>query len=167
MNDPKGVRNMKAFAMMLALASMLAASGARAERVDCEPARCAVQSAIAAQCSCDTATNHGQYVSCVAHIVRQLAANGTVPVTCKGKVTRCAAKSVCGKPGFVTCQIPTDTCTIPVGALTGTCTDDPAITCATDLDCGAKCKVKSTSDRCTASGGFVGTASSCCAACTQ
>ena len=44
-----------------------------AANVDCEPARCAVQTAIAARCpSCDGADNHGRYVSCVARIVREL-----------------------------------------------------------------------------------------------
>jgi len=37
---------------------------------DCEPARCAAQAAIIAQCpSCDGAGNHGRFVSCVAQQV--------------------------------------------------------------------------------------------------
>jgi hypothetical protein len=150
---------MKVLAIITVLTSILAASQVRAASIDCEPARCAVQAAVAAQCSCATATNHGQYVSCVAHAVRQLATDGTIPTACKGKVTRCAAKSVCGKTGFVTCQVPTDTCTA------GRCVDDPTKICTTNLDCGAKCKIKSASDRCTAAGGTVGTSSTCCATC--
>ncbi|HLK11941.1 MAG TPA: hypothetical protein VKW76_11210 [Candidatus Binatia bacterium] len=133
---------------------------------DCEPARCAVQAAIAQNCSCATAPNHGQYVSCVAHQVKALVASGAVPTTCKGAVTRCAAKSVCGKAGFVTCEIPTDACVIPAGATTGTCAANPALTCATSLDCGAACKIKHDADLCTAVGGTVGTSPTCCASCT-
>ena len=150
------------------LAALLLTAGvASATKIDCEPSRCAAQAAIAAQCPCPEATNHGQYVSCVAHVVRQLAAQGDVAINCKGKVTRCAARSTCGKPGFVTCQIPTSECVIAEGALTGTCADDPTIVCTGDLDCGAKCKVKSSGDRCLQAGGFVGLATSCCADCAQ
>ena len=113
-----------------------------AARPDCEPARCAVQLAIAAECTCETATNHGRYVSCVAHVVKRFSDQGLIPTNCKGKVTRCAAHSTCGKPGFVTCLIPTDTCDLT----TGFCVDDPTIPCLTDVDCGAKCKIKSSSD---------------------
>ena len=136
-------------------------SPAHAVKVDCEPARCATQSAVAAECPCEGQANHGQYVSCVAHVVRRLASDGTIPINCKGKVTRCAAKSTCGKPGFVTCLIPTDTCDLT----TGFCIDDPTIACTTDLDCGAKCKIKSTADGCVARSGVVGTSTTCCASC--
>jgi hypothetical protein len=140
---------------------VLGASEARAGRVDCEPARCAVQAAIAAECPCAEAVNHGRYVSCVAHVVNRLAAGGTIPTACKGKITRCAARSTCGKPGFVTCLVPTDTCDLT----TGFCADDPTLVCTTNLDCGAKCKTKSSADSCRARGGVVGTESSCCAIC--
>jgi len=143
--------------------ALFGAPAVQAARVDCEPARCAVQAAIATECSCEGATNHGRYVSCVAHVVRRLAAEGTIPINCKGKVTRCAARSTCGKPGFVACQIPTDACDLT----TGTCVKDPTLACTTDLDCGAKCKIKSSADRCAARGGVIGTASSCCADCAE
>jgi hypothetical protein len=64
--------------------------------VDCEPARCAVQAALEAECPCTAASNHGRHVSCVAHVVKRLADEGTIPVNCKGKIKRCAARSVCG-----------------------------------------------------------------------
>jgi hypothetical protein len=134
---------------------------ANAVRPDCEPARCAVQSAIARDCSCEGSTNHGRYVSCVAHVVKRLSHDGLVPTNCKGKVTRCAARSICGKAGFVTCQIPTDTCDLT----TGFCVDDPAIACLTDLDCGAKCKIKSSAEGCMARGGVPSAAANCCAGC--
>jgi hypothetical protein len=147
--------------VLLALSLALGfAAAARAEKVDCEPARCAVQAAIASECSCPEATNHGRYVSCVAHVVRRLAANGTIPITCKGKVTRCAARSTCGKPDFVTCYTPTDTCDLT----TLKCVESPELSCATDLDCGSVCKVRR-AESCALRGGTAGTASSCCAAC--
>jgi len=49
---------------------------------------------------CGTAKTHGQYVSCVAH---QAKANTTLPKECRGAVIKCAARSTCGKTGFVTC----------------------------------------------------------------
>ncbi|HSQ01441.1 MAG TPA: hypothetical protein VL049_29825 [Candidatus Dormibacteraeota bacterium] len=145
------------------LTMALGATAARAV-VDCEPARCAVQAAIDTQCPCAAATNHGQHVSCVAHVVKKLSADGTIPTQCKGKITRCAARSICGKAGFVTCQIPvTGTC----DTTTGTCVENATLTCVIDTDCviGSKCKTKSSGDLCLASGGVVGAGTSCCAAC--
>ena len=49
---------------------------------------------------CANATNHGQYVSCVA---QQANGNASLPTECRGFVKRCAARSTCGKPGFITC----------------------------------------------------------------
>jgi len=137
------------------------ASHAGVAQTDCESARCAVQTAIDQNCSCTAATNHGQYVSCVAHQVKQLSRAGQVPTNCKGKVTRCAARSVCGKTGFVTCLLPIDSC----DTTTGTCASNPAIPCTTALDCGSKCHTKSSATLCTAAGGTVGGGSTCCAAC--
>ena len=128
-----------------------------ATKIDCEPSRCAAQSAIAQECPCEGATNHGRYVSCVAHVVRRLAASGDVAINCKGKVTRCGARSTCGKPGFVTCQIPVSACE------NGLCANDLTTICVTDLDCGAKCKTKSSDVGCLNVGGVVGQATSCCA----
>jgi hypothetical protein len=137
-------------------------------KVDCEPARCAAQAEIIRQCpSCDDATNHGRFVSCVAHVVKTLSADGTIPGNCKGKVVSCAARSTCGKPGFVRCLFPTDTCVIDPATGLGTCAANPALACVTDLDCGAKCKTKSSGDRCTLHGGTVAGTGSCCAACAS
>jgi hypothetical protein len=138
----------------LGLAPHLAAAS------DCEAARCAVQAAINQNCPCDSATNHGRYVSCVAHQVKSL-----VPVDCKGKVTRCAARSTCGKAGFVTCtRQRLGTCNLT----TGTCVEDPTVVCSSDANCvlGTTCSIKRDSDHCTAAGGSVGTSSTCCASCT-
>jgi len=153
----------------LSLVVVLTAGPVRASSTDCEAARCAVQQAIADQCPCDTATNHGRYVSCVAHVRNQLAKDGTIPKNCKGAVQRCAARSICGKPGFVTCQIPQfGTCGTPCTADPATtCCEDATTACTVDTDCvvGTKCKIKSTADGCTAAGGSVGTSPTCCADC--
>ena len=123
-----------------------------------------MQAALDAQCPCSAASNHGKHVSCVAHVVKRLAADGTVPTECKGKITRCAAHSICGKEGFVTCQVPVSgTCDLG----TGTCIENPALTCLADGDCliESKCRTKRSAVRCVASGGTVGAGSSCCANC--
>ena len=134
---------------------------ANAAPVDCEPARCAVQTALDQQCPCDAATNHGRHVSCVAHVVKRLAKDGTIPTNCKGKIKRCAARSICGKPGFVTCDFPTDTC----DPVTLTCSGDPAVACAADVDCGFRCRIKRSAELCTERGGVVGAGATCCANC--
>src|SRR5262245_50739178 len=133
------------------------AAGPLSAQVDCEAARCAAQAEINRQCPCTAATNHGRYVSCVTHVVKTLAANpDLVPPNCKGKVTRCAARSTCGKSGFVRCLFPTDTCDLA----TGTCTENPALACTTDLECGSRCSTKRSSDTCSAQGGTDGGAGS-------
>jgi len=58
------------------------------------------QAAIAANCNCAGATNHGAYVSCAAG---QAQGTSTLNPSCRGKVVSCAARSTCGKPGFVLC----------------------------------------------------------------
>ena len=58
-------------------------------------------------CPCASASDHGQYVKCVAAVANAAAAAGTLPTSCKGAVKKCAAKSTCGKPGFKTCCLTT------------------------------------------------------------
>jgi hypothetical protein len=107
----------------------------------------AAREAAAMSCDCASSTNHGQYVKCVK--TAAAAATGApinLPVQCKSAVTKCAAHSVCGKPGFVSCCITTPK--------------------------GTKCKSKKDEAHCTAKGGTVtGTSttgcSSCCDACTN
>jgi hypothetical protein len=147
----------------LLLVTVVGAAAAHAG-VDCEPSRCAVQAAIDTQCPCAAASNHGRHVSCVAHVVKRLSDDGTIPTQCKGKITHCAARSICGKVGFVTCQIPvTGTC----DTVAGTCVENPALVCLTDVDCviGSKCHTKRSADLCLAKGGTVGAGTSCCADC--
>ena len=95
----------------------------------------AAREAANSTCSCATATNHGQYVKCVAGVAKSRVTAGTLPKSCKGAVVKCAAHSTCGKTGFVTC-------------------------CTT-----AGCKPKKSAAACTAKGGTVGTCKSCCDAC--
>jgi hypothetical protein len=94
------------------------------------------------QCGpCAAATNHGVYVSCVAGVANDRANNNLLPKNCKGKVKKCAAKSSCGKPGFVTC-------------------------CITNSK-GTKCKLKKDATACTDKGGTVNTTHSSCCSNTQ
>jgi hypothetical protein len=120
-----------------------------ADPPDCEAARCSVQSAV--DTCCANAKNHGQFVSCVAHAVK---ASG-IPTNCKGKVTRCAARSTCGKEGFSTCTPTCDT-------TTGTCVNDPTVTCTTNSDCG-RCHTRPSG---TCPAGTTEGSGSCCPTCT-
>lgn len=124
--------------------------------VDCTSASALIEAA-AAQCSCD-ATNHGQYVSCVSHAIKQL----DIPRQCKRTMASCSSRSTCGRTGAVTCQ------RSKPGACdttSGTCVRGTSATgtCAANADCVAtKCSIMSSADRCIAAGGSPGTGS-CCA----
>src|SRR5262245_51582547 len=92
---------------------------------------------------CASASNHGRYVSCVAHAAKDLVDSGDLPKECKGEVTSCAARSTCGKPGAVTC-------------------------CRVDKRGKVKCSTKRSADQCKPPKGgqaCVGAASSCCDSC--
>src|SRR5947208_1847761 len=103
---------------------------------DCEAERCAAQSFIAQNCpSCADASNHGRFVSCVAHQVK-----AHVSPRCRGKAVRCAARSTCGKPGFVTGNIATDTCDLSAGT-PGHCVDTPKQSCSPAFDCGRPSRI--------------------------
>jgi len=102
-------------------------------------ARATADSNCAAEGNGCNAGNHGAYVSCIADQANQLSSGPTpsLPKSCKGKVKKCAAKSTCGKPGFVTC------CITKHGKTT--------------------CKLKKSTTACTDKGGVVNmTHSSCC-----
>src|SRR5262245_25949914 len=94
-------------------------------------------------CPCDSFTNHGQYVSCAAGAAKT-ALQDTNP-SCKGAVVKCAAKSTCGKSGFVTC------CRTSAKGVTK---------CSTKSD-GDHCKVPKGGSACVALG-----IPSCCDACS-
>jgi hypothetical protein len=76
---------------------------------------------------CASATNHGTYVSCVAGVAKARVTALQLPKTCAGAVKKCASKSTCGKPGFVTCCVTTSK--------------------------GPKCKLKKDATACSAKGG--------------
>lgn len=142
---------------------------ALADPPDCEPARCATQSGIESACPCfgvstgTVSANHGRYVSCVAHEVNKLAKSGDIPNNCKGKIRRCAARSICGKEGAVVCLIPRPgTC----DTTAGTCVES-GLPCTSDAECvETRCKVKRSADLCMEKGGTVDTtATSCCPGC--
>jgi len=69
----------------------------------------AARTQVATDCPCDT-SGHGQYVKCAKTVAKQRATADppTLRAECKGQVVRCAAKSRCGKPGFVQCCYPRD-----------------------------------------------------------
>src|SRR2546428_12675316 len=99
-------------ALALAGAVGLFASAARAGCSD--PRVDSVRATINSECPCTG--NHGQFVSCVAHHARDAVRHGDLDVNYTGNVTRCAARSTCGKKtGFVTRPI-REPCTSPTGA---------------------------------------------------
>jgi hypothetical protein len=102
--------------------------------------------------------NHGQYVRCVAHAVKDAARAAGVKRKCARNLVPCAARSSCGKRNAVTCVV----------ATTGTCTngvcDMPEDTsCTTDADCAAQACGVTSADRCAAAGGTAGSGSCCTA----
>jgi hypothetical protein len=160
------MRTAPVFALLLAASSM----PARAQ-VDCETARCAAQATIDARCPCAEAATHRTYVRCVAQVVKDLAADATIPVQCKGRIRRCAARSTCGRlPGTVVCEIPLVSGTCHFGV--GFCGDpqgeiDYTRGCSSDADCvyESRCRVSASAERCAARGGLVATRPSCCPEC--
>ena len=95
-------------------------------------------------CPCATFTSsstHGQYVKCVGQVAKERSETDPplLPKNCKGAVRTCAARSTCGKPGFVRC-----------------CVTKNAVT---------KCKLVNGEDRCVARGGSPSGTGSCCDAC--
>src|SRR3569832_1322971 len=120
------------FSFLLSLLTVAAPSARAQDEPSCEEFRCQFQTRLETECHCGDQPNHGQFVSCVAHIVNDLVDEG-LPTNCKGKLKRCAARSICGKQdrGFVTCTTQTfGTCT------EGTCENDATISCASIEDCG-------------------------------
>ena len=100
--------------------------------------------------------NHGQYVRCVAHAVRDAAHSLGVKRRCVRRLVPCAAHSSCGrKTDLVACTAP-----VSGACAGGTCGDDPALPCASDADCPTReCSEQSPED-CTAAGGTA--TGSCC-----
>jgi hypothetical protein len=100
----------------------------------------AARLAVATNCDCAGSANHGSYVSCAAKQARDTLVNKS----CRGAVVKCAARSTCGKAGFVTC-------------------------CRTDSHGKTSCSTKASMSACKAPKGgsaCVGVQASCCDACT-
>jgi hypothetical protein len=105
----------------------------------------ATRTQIDAECDCAAATKHGAYVHCASQVISRAVKAGTLGKTRKGAVKACAARSTCGKPGFVTC-------------------------CRTTAKSVTRCSIKSDPAKCKATKGGtarVGTHASCCDACTE
>jgi plastocyanin len=128
---------------MIAVPLLLSIGSARAACTDAA-AVASTRAAADVQCPCATASGHKPYVQCVARIARAAAMSGSLPRQCKAAVVRCARKSTCGAPGFVTC-------------------------CRTTATGSTKCSVKSSQATCTAPRGgsaCVGAVPSCCDSCS-
>ena len=100
----------------------------------------AARAALDAACPCAAAPTHGAYASCARGI---LAAESSLRPECRSLLGRCASRSICGRPGAVTC-----------------CRKRPSGE--------YQCSIKRSADRCTpAPGGSacVGVFESCCDAC--
>jgi len=112
-------------------------------RAECPPD---VGVAVAAECPCDgpqqggSWKNHGQYQRCVVQFRNALRKQDCLTAETKKTIARCAAKSTCGKAGFVLCcadsSVGTCSDTIPGdGSKNGTCSNDATIACDTNADC--------------------------------
>ncbi len=143
--------------------SAIGFSGAVAHAACADPAAAeAVRAQIATECNCtDQGRNHGQYVSCVVQAINRAVANG-LPVNCKGTIARCAARSSCGKGGFVTCCF-----AYPGRCRNGKC-QDRVTPCTAPEQCPIinRCRVSATAPLCTAKGGSPGSGSCCDATCS-
>jgi hypothetical protein len=124
---------MQAFAaVLLFLASTVPARA----QIDCETARCALQSAVDQRCPCTEAATRGEYVRCVATVVRELVGDGTIPLACKREVKRCATRAICGRPpGAVVCDIPKLSGTRSAPAAIIRRLDPLHDSCSSDADC--------------------------------
>ena len=126
----------------------------------------AVRAAVDAECPCagvDDGSggvtawkNHGKYVRCVAHAVRDETRAAGIKRRCVRGAVPCAAQSACGKRGAVPCVTP-----VPATCVGGTCSNDTARLCAVDADCTTLACAVSDPDDCTAGGGTV-RSNSCC-----
>ena len=136
---------------LLAIAALFASAGTAAAGCGDNPgdaeAVAAARAQVEAECDCAGSPSHGAYVSCAAGVAneRANAEPALLPRYCKGAVKRCAARSTCGKPGFVTC-------------------------CRTSSSGKTRCSTKRDGDHCVAPAGgsaCTGAFSSCCDACTD
>ena len=78
------IRGTSTLATAAVMAAVLCWPGGANAQPDCDAERCSIQAAIDAQCPCEAATNHGDYVRCVREQVNALASR-----QCRGKIVRC------------------------------------------------------------------------------
>ena len=134
----------------------------------CEAASSVIMAFVDATCPCAGVAdgnggtvawkNHGQYVRCVTHAVREAARTAGVKRRCARGLVPCAARSSCGKNGAVACVVAaTGTCT------NGACSNDAATPCTTDADCTTRTCSVTSADHCATSGGAA-SSGSCCTA---
>ena len=76
--------------------------------------------------------NHGQYVKCVVHLRNDLRKAGCLDNEAKRTIAKCAARSTCGKEGFVLCCFYDTTATCSAA---GVCSNDDTKACGTATDC--------------------------------
>src|SRR5262249_39653723 len=63
----------------------------------------AVRAAVDDQCDCTGARNHGKYVSCVTRVANRAVRKGDLNGACVRQIVSCAARSACGRDGYVAC----------------------------------------------------------------
>ena len=141
--------------------TLIGLTGVAAQARCTDPRVAEVRAEINRACPCTG--NHGRYVSCVAHHVRDAVREGDIDTNCKGAVTRCAARSTCGKKtGFVACVL------CSAGTCSGGFCDDGVTACIDSSTCPPvvnHCSMKSSAELCEAKGGVAGSGSCCDAAC--
>ena len=66
-------------------------------------AAAAVQAGVDRACDCVGARNHAAYVKCAARQAKTAVTTDGLSRSCQQAVKACAARSICGRPGLVTC----------------------------------------------------------------
>jgi hypothetical protein len=136
--------------MLIASLVVIIAQTSASQAVLCDPAGAdaaaiaAARAAVAAACDCASASSHHSYVVCSSSVLNGRIQNGQLNRRCKAQVQRCALRSVCGRPGAVSC-------------------------CTTTATGRTRCRIKRSASYCTAPRGgaaCVGNRISCCDACT-
>lgn len=174
---------MQAFLVIaVALGMLLSPASSFAKRGRPEPISCPadVDAAIEAECPCAGETigqdvtqpwrNHGQYVRCVKKYRNQLRKADCLDRAGLRSMSRCAARSTCGKPDRVVCCLSmVDTCSDPVPGdqlMEGICGDDADRPCDSEVDCTrTRARMKRTEEACLEAGGTVAGEGSLCTAC--
>ncbi len=91
--------------LLAPLVASLLLSGGPAQAKPCHNAAAVTETrrAAEAQCGCVAATLHGSYMSCVSHVAHDAVVSGALRRRCKAAVRSCEQRSICGRPGYVTC----------------------------------------------------------------